>query len=499
MFHAAALTALALAVPSAPGESLGLHHMPLLLVLCGGIFLSTVFTGTSNSGTPLNMFPFLTVISASLAGALTASVLFALSAAMGTFFLQSRIGSVGMKGRRGAVELFSSVLLLCRFISLAGPIPEGLGVGGVPAGIAFLLILTVLSSLAMRVLPAPNDLKTRGLPSVLFNLVPVPMAVPVLASDGSPEALIIPVAGVVFWVALVQVGAFIVTIRRRALENSLQMERSLETLATKLSRAGTRVEVLRTMLQELLTGSGASRVQVSHGNLSMSLPVNPAPSNCRVTRSMEGLTATLDFPVIPLVSPERVDAFLTRTSVILEWISISETITREAWESIETLVLSMERTDRRAAGFSKQVAETASDLAEAMGFDSWSTHCLRIAALLHSGSEALTGSIEEGHPLWGDLKESGQMGLPPVTTDALKLHGEFWDGTGPLGLKGEEIPIGARVLSVCISWERAMAAGGPREAGRAMTMGRGTLHDPALTALLLKIKGATPAAPVNQL
>jgi hypothetical protein len=502
IFHAAAICAVALALSTFSPGFHTIEHLPLLLLLSSGILVSMVFNGTSTGGNPLNMFPFLIAVSAGITGSVESSLVFAITSGAGSFFLESRIGSVNRQGRKGAVELFASVFFLCRALSLISGLLGGVqDTRGLPAKAGIMILLTLISTMAMKILPAPEELRTRGMVPMLFNLIPIPMAVPVLEAGTEPRSVLIPVAGAVFWVVAVQVGAFILTVRRRDLEKSLHMERSLAELTSNLSSAETRATALRMMLVSLHRGSGASRVEVTHGNLSMSLPVHAAPSNCTVKRTLEGLSVSLDFPVMPLVSPERVDAFLTRTAVILEWINVSEIITRETWESIETLVLSMERTDRKAAGFSKQVAETASELALRVGFDDWSTHCLRIAALLHAGSEALMGSIGDEKPIRDYLSESEHLSLPPVTTDALKFHGECWDGTGTLGLSKDAIPLGARLLSVCISWEKAFAAGGLKEAQRAMTMGRGSLHDPALTELLLGVKGrpeANSTLPVNR-
>jgi HD-GYP domain-containing protein (c-di-GMP phosphodiesterase class II) len=45
-------------------------------------------------------------------------------------------------------------------------------------------------------------------------------------------------------------------------------------------------------------------------------------------------------------------------------------------------------------------------------------------------------------------------------------HHEWWDGTGyPRALRGEEIPIGARVLAVVDAWE-SMTAGRPHRPAR---------------------------------
>src|SRR5690606_11421832 len=71
------------------------------------------------------------------------------------------------------------------------------------------------------------------------------------------------------------------------------------------------------------------------------------------------------------------------------------------------------------------------------------------------------------HPLIGAniLKP---VAFPWAITPVVRHHHESYDGTGyPAGLKGEEIPLLARILTVADSYE-AMTADRPYRAGRDM-------------------------------
>jgi hypothetical protein len=485
---AAGLLAAAFAISTPSTGNITLQQLPVMLALSACLLVSVVFTGNSASGSPLNAFPFTLAMSVTLQGSIQAAFVFAMISGAGSVFLESSRGGERLHGRKRAIELFASVFLLSRVISVTRFWLEGTDfIHGLPMHILSLVFLTGCAIAGLRVLPAPRELRTHWNTQVLYNLIPMPMVIPLLEARDDPESLLIPLAGTVFLVGIVQLGAFLLTTRRRAIERGMDMERALTELTADLPKAGSVAAALKMMLEKLHKGSGASRVTVSHGGLSMSLPVKPSPSTCTVSRTLAGLTAVLDYPVMPLVSPERVDAFLTRTAVMLEWIVVSESITRETWESIEALVLSLEKTDEKAAVFSKRVATTVTELAGWLGFDSWSVNSLRVASLLHAGSVAIMGGLGNEEP-----KVIRSMGLPPLTIDALRHHGECWDGSGPHGLSGEGIPMGARILAAGIGWEKAFAAGGLKEACRAMRMASGLLYDPALTSLLLESGSGRP-------
>lgn len=98
---------------------------------------------------------------------------------------------------------------------------------------------------------------------------------------------------------------------------------------------------------------------------------------------------------------------------------------------------------------------------------------LRAAALLHDLGEASmereyiqrAGPITEDeridlarHPVIGE-QEAGRAGADRATTLLVRWHHEWWNGDGyPDGLRGEEIPLAARILRVVDSYAALTAA-----------------------------------------
>src|SRR6476646_5608607 len=85
--------------------------------------------------------------------------------------------------------------------------------------------------------------------------------------------------------------------------------------------------------------------------------------------------------------------------------------------------------------------------------------------------------------------------FPYPVVPIVRHHHENWDGSGyPDGLRGEDIPIGARILSVvdCLDaltsdrpYRRAFA---PDRALGVILERSGVMYDPAVVAALLRIK-----------
>jgi diguanylate cyclase (GGDEF)-like protein/putative nucleotidyltransferase with HDIG domain len=130
--------------------------------------------------------------------------------------------------------------------------------------------------------------------------------------------------------------------------------------------------------------------------------------------------------------------------------------------TIEALALAIEAKDHTTHDHLRRVRIYAMEVAKELGLPASEMQALRAAALLHDiGKLAVPEQIiskpgkltpEEFekikiHPVVGaEILERVQFPYPVVPI--VRAHHEKWDGSGyPAGLKGEEIPIGARILS----------------------------------------------------
>lgn len=148
--------------------------------------------------------------------------------------------------------------------------------------------------------------------------------------------------------------------------------------------------------------------------------------------------------------------------------------------TVRSLAAAVDAKDTYTRGHSDRVATYATLIAERMGLSHEQRIALEMAAYLHDigkigvKEEILLkpGRLDDDemaqmrhHPLIGAniLKP---VAFPWAITPVVRHHHEHYDGSGyPAGLKGEEIPLLARILTVADSYE-AMTADRPYRKGR---------------------------------
>lgn len=130
--------------------------------------------------------------------------------------------------------------------------------------------------------------------------------------------------------------------------------------------------------------------------------------------------------------------------------------------TIEVLAVAIEAKDQVTHMHLRRVQVCAIEIGKEMGLNGQELKALRAAALLHDvGKLAIPEHIisKPGrltpdefekmkiHPIvGGDILE--RMKLPYPVAPIVRAHHEKWDGTGyPAGISGDEIPLGARILS----------------------------------------------------
>lgn len=175
---------------------------------------------------------------------------------------------------------------------------------------------------------------------------------------------------------------------------------------------------------------------------------------------------------------------------------------------LETLLRAIDANDAETGGHVRRVARYALVLADAADRDTNEQHDIERIALFHDVGkihEALFDIIHEDTKLTDEEREAvrthparGADVLTPLAAFYPELaagvlaHHERWDGSGyPQGLRGEDIPLAARIVSIAdafdaITFSRRYRSGSSAEDAAAKLMnGRATQFDPDLLDLFL--------------
>jgi diguanylate cyclase (GGDEF)-like protein/putative nucleotidyltransferase with HDIG domain len=191
------------------------------------------------------------------------------------------------------------------------------------------------------------------------------------------------------------------------------------------------------------------------------------------------------------------------------------------YRAAASLAKAVDARDTYTGSHSERVSELAAKVAKRLGLDAEQVELTRLAGSLHDLGKlaipeeilrkpgTLTDSerlVLERHPQIG-FRMLDSLGVDPVA-DLVLHHHERWDGTGyPDGLRGEQIPLGARIIFVTDAYD-AMTSDRiyrPKLSSRAalaeLERCAGTQFDPGIVAAFVEELGlsasmeAAPALP----
>jgi len=199
-----------------------------------------------------------------------------------------------------------------------------------------------------------------------------------------------------------------------------------------------------------------------------------------------------------------------------------QSLERGYLETILALANSIDSKDAYTRGHSQRVGDMAAEIGRELGLSEQDVKQLRYGGILHDiGKIGITENILcKQTQLTADemsvMREHPAIGasiVGPVTflgtaRDAVRSHHEKWNGTGyPEGLKGQQIPLIARVVACADTWDACTStrpyqrAMGAQAAMEVMNRLRGVSLDPDVVDALARVlekKGAfTEGAPVR--
>ena len=203
---------------------------------------------------------------------------------------------------------------------------------------------------------------------------------------------------------------------------------------------------------------------------------------------------------------DRVE-LLARTRNLLQIKHLTDKL-EHAEDVIFALAAAVEAQTPYTENHLQQMANLSERLAQAAGLDPDQIVAVRYTSILHDvGKIGVNEAVlRKPGPLteeeWAEVREHPAIGarivqsmrLAQQVAPMVRGHHERWDGRGyPDGLKGKEIPIGARIVALVDTYDtmttdRSYRAALPPEAIRAeLEQSAGKQFDPELTALFLRL------------
>ena len=224
-------------------------------------------------------------------------------------------------------------------------------------------------------------------------------------------------------------------------------------------------------------------------------------------------TKTVDLTVLGIVGPLLIITYLTfKTSFsrIDDATQHLEELNKLYLSTIETLATAIDAKDQVTHGHIRRVQRQALGLAHALGLkDKGQLQALEAAALLHDTGKLIVpehilnkpgkltpGEFDrmKGHAAAG-AEILSAIRFPYPVVPIVRHHHENWDGSGyPDGLRGTDIPIGARILAVIDCFD-ALTSDRPyrrrlsdAQAMEILMQRRGSMYDPLVVDTFASVK-----------
>jgi putative nucleotidyltransferase with HDIG domain len=219
-----------------------------------------------------------------------------------------------------------------------------------------------------------------------------------------------------------------------------------------------------------------------------------------ITDTPEGDITTKDLSLLTILAKQA--------ALSIENVKLYESMKRDQISIIRALSSTVDAKDHFTLGHSQKVSEYSLKIAEAMGLPERDVENIKYAALLHDiGKIAIPDDIikkptkltpEEfekvrKHPVIGAMIIKEIESLAPMVPIILHHH-ERYDGKGyPDGIKGDAIPLGARIVHVTDAYDTMVSARAYRDmipqelAVSELRKNAGTQFDPAVVEAFITI------------
>jgi len=506
LFTLSVLVLLALLIPPEYVNIPRPVELNVFLLLWVGVALSSSLSYLSSTGLVLSLFPCFQafMVTGGYSGFLELGFFSATLA--GAFALSRRRGMRMVMAVRQGVVLALVTMISIRFTGfLYHLIFPDAGTGYIQQVLHMALIIPVLIyfNLHLRALVKlrPMSHSGRNL-KVFLQIIALPvLSSPLLAQAGADLASgtafhdgfwLVSLSAGTFALLAVQVGSTIVFERSKyARGRAFEAEKTMAQLSRNLAACNSPLQALRHLTEAWFTTARPEAVRVTWRNVSYAFPAEEERfrDSPLMRRGRSGLQVEVWPTMDTSLDPDRMDAFISQTETAILNQELHRTVTSRAWDFMEAMVYSLDRSDHRLSGYSKFVAEIALGIGNRLLLQPGQLENLRMAALLHHAAPMLISGEVERQSSFDKAPDSMKFHLPEETLNALVHMNENFDGSGaPGGLRETSIPLFARILSIAAAFTRISQTNGQKKALSEIELRKGSIYDPRLVDLLAAVQ-----------
>ncbi len=272
--------------------------------------------------------------------------------------------------------------------------------------------------------------------------------------------------------------------RTRFLENELGKHSDI------LANLETPIEALRTLGQFWFRAAEPEAIRVSWNNISLIYPPTMTlPDQAPLSRRGTGGLLLEIWPVLnTTLDAERLEIFVSQTEIILQNLELRNNVLKSGWKCLEAMVYSLDMSDSKQTGYTKQVATIARNIGREMGMDDGSLEDLEMSAMLHLTAAILEKAEEDSQETFSATTSRVQFKLPPDIVRGIRHITENYDGSGkPERLTGKSIPLISRILSVSSDYSGNLSNQSIENSILELKRRSGSIYDPEIVSILEEI------------
>jgi hypothetical protein len=268
------------------------------------------------------------------------------------------------------------------------------------------------------------------------------------------------------------------------------LEKELGKHSEILANLDTPIEALRTLANFWYQASEPKAVRVTWKNISMVYPTGFETSRTAPLslKGKEGLLLEVWSSPKTTLDKERIEIFILQTETVLKNLELRDSVFKSGWKCLEAMVYSLDMSDSRQTGYSRNVANISKEIGREMGMTTDTLEDIEMAAMLHLTAAILEKAEEDWHEAFSSDPVRIQFQLPAEVVEGIRHLTENYDGSGkPDNLRGKSIPAISRILSVSSNFVANLSNQSVDNAILELKRRVGLIYDPDIVEILENI------------